>query len=181
MEDASAGSGQPEELFILVDSDDRVLGSARRAEVHGDPSKIHRVAHVLVWNSAGELYLQLRSRNKLVQPLRWDTSVGGHVSFGESYEQAAIRETAEELGITDCELAYLYTYRHRNEYESEYVATFECSFDGPITANPEEIERGRFWTLAEIQTEPRESFTPNLLEEIRRYLAHKAQAADGGA
>ena len=88
-----------EEIFDLVDDDDRVIGRATRNEVHGNPKLLHRVVHVLVFDSLGRLYLQKRADDKDVQPGKWDTSVGGHVDAGEDRETAALRELSEELGI----------------------------------------------------------------------------------
>ena len=67
------------EFFDIVDDEDRVIGQAPRSQCHGDPRLVHRVAHVLVFNSRGELLLQKRSVTKDIQPGKWDTSVGGHL------------------------------------------------------------------------------------------------------
>jgi isopentenyldiphosphate isomerase len=161
-----------EEIFDVVNERNDVVGRATRDHVHGDPSLLHRAAHVLVVNVAGELFLQKRSRSKVVQPGKWDSSVGGHVNAGESYETAARREMEEELGVTGVALAPLYTYIHRNEYESEYVATFRAFWNGPFRLQPEEIDDGRFWSFHEIDHRAGEGiFTPNLLEELCRYRA----------
>ena len=164
-------ASQSIELFDVVNEDDVVVGRARRDEVHGNPSLIHRVAHVLVFNSAGELFLQLRAADKDVQPNRWDTSVGGHVDAGETYERAARREMREELGIVGPSLEGLYRYRHENDYESEMVTTYRVVWDGPIETDPTEISEGRFWTLAAIDLADRALFTPNFLDELARYRA----------
>lgn len=161
-----------EERFDVVDTQDRIVGSAYRSEVHGNPELIHRVAHVLVFSADGRLLLQKRSRNKSVQPGKWDTSVGGHVPQGESYESAARREMAEEIGLREAELRYLYTYIHRNEYESEYVTTYSCVSDGPFELQQEEIEEARFFSISEIlAARDAGEFTPNFLDELERYLS----------
>lgn len=162
-------TSQPVEVFDVVDEDDEVVGRARRDEVHGNPSLIHRVAHVLVFNAAGELFLQLRAADKDVQPNRWDTSVGGHVDAGETYEHAARREMREELGIEGPPLERLYRYRHANDYESEMVTTYRVLWDGPIETDRAEISEGRFWTLAAIDAADRALFTPNFLDELARF------------
>lgn len=157
------------EVFDVVDSDDRVIGTATREEVHGNPSLVHRVAHILLFNSQGQLYLQKRALNKDVQPDKWDTSVGGHVDAGELYEAAAEREMSEELGVSDVPLRRLYRYLHTNDYESEMVTTFLVTWDGAITPDPDEISTGRFWSLEEIRSSDRAAFTPNFLDELDRY------------
>jgi isopentenyldiphosphate isomerase len=166
------------ELFDIVDTDDRVIGQATREQVHGNPDLLHRVAHVLVFDSSGRLFLQKRSSAKEVQPGKWDTSVGGHVEAGEAYEESARREMAEELGVRDVSLERLYRYIHRNSYESEYVTTFCCVYDGAMELNRAEIERGAFWSLAEIEdAAERGVFTPNFLDELARYRRYRSEAA----
>jgi isopentenyldiphosphate isomerase len=158
-----------QELFDIVDETDGVIGTASRNEVHGNPNLIHRVTHVLVFNSTGQLYLQKRVESKDVQPGKWDTSVGGHVDAGEQYEQAAVREMSEELGISGIVPRRLYGYLHRNEFESEMVATYLVEWDGMISVQPEEISEGRFWDLREIDRADPGLFTPNFLDELERY------------
>ena len=149
-------------MFDIVDEEDRLIGQAARAECHGNPALIHRVAHVLVFNRRGELLLQKRSCRKDIQPGKWDTSVGGHLDPGESYRQGANREMAEELGIRGIPLTFLYHSKIRNDIESENVATFLARFDGDIDFAVEEIEAVRFWTPEEIDQECGAGiFTPN--------------------
>lgn len=173
-----------EELLDIVDDDDNVIGQAARNEVHGNPALMHRVVHVLVFNSQGHLFLQKRADDKDVQPGKWDTSVGGHVDAGEERYSAAIRELSEELNIpgrgipgrgkTPPRLEHLYDYRHSNDYESELVSTWMTIWDGGIEVQLSEISEGRFWDLKEIdllagrssETSP---FTPNFLDELKRW------------
>ncbi len=158
------------EIFDIVDDQDRVIGQAPRSQCHGDPSLIHRVAHVLVFNSRGQLLLQKRSMTKDVQPGRWDTSVGGHVDPGEGYLEAARREMAEEVGIAGLPLAFLYPSKIRNEYESENVMTYLARYDGEIHFSRDEIDEVRFWSHEEIDsTLGSGRFTPNFEEEWQRF------------
>jgi isopentenyldiphosphate isomerase len=161
------------ETFDIVDENDNLTGRASRTEVHGNPALIHRVAHVLVFNSGGELYLQRRAMDKIVQPGKWDTSVEGHVVTGEDYLLAAERETAEELGIESESSTYefLYKYLHSNDFESEYVGSYRLIWDGTIIIQQSEIDDGRFWTIDEIHGTDKAIFTPNFLEELERYLS----------
>ena len=85
-----------EEWFDVVNEADEVIGRAPRRRCHGDPSLIHRTAHVAVTPpGGGALLLQLRARTKDIQPGKWDTAVGGHLRPGEDYEAAARREMNE--------------------------------------------------------------------------------------
>jgi isopentenyl-diphosphate delta-isomerase type 1 len=158
------------EYFEIVDANDAVIGTARRSECHGNPQLIHRVAHVLVFDRQGRLLLQKRSMNKDVQPGKWDTSVGGHLDLGETYEAAARREMFEELGISDLPLTFLHSYQMRSDFESENVATFTTCHDGPFLFSVVEIDEVRFWTAQEIEVSLQCGlFTPNFEDEWARW------------
>lgn len=81
------------EFFDKVDLKDKVIGQTNKKEAHemGYP---HRVAAIYIFDKNGKLLVQKRKKDGWL-----DHSVGGHVSAGESYETAALRELEEELGI----------------------------------------------------------------------------------
>lgn len=166
----------PAELLTLVTDDDAtVLGPIARGLVHGNPALIHRSAHVLVIHpDEGGLLLQKRSLQKDTSPGLWDVSVGGHVTFGQSYEEAVVRETHEELGleVTREDLEFLYLTRFRSERESENTRSYLCRHAGPFAPDPDEITEVRFWTRAEIEAARGTGvFTQNLEEEYAVFLA----------
>lgn len=159
-----------EEIFDIVDANDVVKGQATRSEVHGNPALIHRVVHILVFNSKGELFLQKRGMDKDIQPGKWDTSVGGHVDSGESYTSAAYREMKEELGIEKNDLTFIHKYLHSNSIESEYVTTYITAYDGKINIQESEIDDGQFFSLDEIERKKESGmFTPNFIHEFERF------------
>ncbi len=160
-----------EELLEIVNKQGEVIGLALRPDIHGNPSLIHRVVHVLVFNKKGEIVLQKRSNNKDVAPGKWDTSVGGHVNPGEDLLEAAKREMGEEIGVTNCEPEFLYTYIHTNSYETELVYTYSCVYDGEISFNKQEIDEVRLWGIREIKEHiGKNIFSDNFEHEISTYL-----------
>jgi len=160
-----------EELLEITDNNGNVIRVAPRSEIHGNPSLMHRVVHVLVFNRKGELFLQKRSETKDVAPGKWDTSVGGHVNPGEGLLQAAKREMQEELGLTACQPEFLYSYIHTNPYETELVHTYSCIYDGSVSFNKEEIDAVRLWDIGEIkQNLGKNIFSDNFEHEIKKYL-----------
>src|SRR4051812_35133371 len=60
----------------------------------------------------GKVLLGLRAPSKNVWPGHWDT-IGGHVEAGESLEEALIRETREETGVTLTRFRLIATVRER--------------------------------------------------------------------
>lgn len=156
-----------EEWFDIVTAMGKVVGSAPRSAVHGNPALLHPVVHVHIVNSRNELYLQKRAADKDLYPNYWDTAVGGHVHRGEDIFQALHREAEEELGICDAEFQPLFRYVMKNEYESELVHAYLLRCDGPFHPNPTEITEGRFWEVEEIeQYLGKDTFTPNFEQEF---------------
>ncbi len=169
-----------EEYLEVVNEKGEVLQSLPRSEVHGNPSLMHKVVHVLVFNSTGELLLQKRSMDKSVAPGKWDTSVGGHVSAGESLELAVQREMEEELGISNGDLKFLYTYIHSNPHETELVYTYSCVYDGEIIFQQEEIDEVRPWSLDEIKgCIGSGMLSDNFEHEIETYLKRQGSRGQG--
>ena len=160
-----------EELLEVVNEHGEILKTLPRSVIHGDPSLMHRVVHVLVFNDQGEFLLQKRSMNKDVAPGKWDTSVGGHVNAGETILEALKREMEEELGITICDTHFLYTYIHSNPYESELVYTHSCISSDKISFNKDEIDEVRFWSVDEIgQNMGKGIFSDNFEHEFKTYM-----------
>ncbi|MBN2655212.1 MAG: NUDIX domain-containing protein [Nitrospirae bacterium] len=164
-----------DEYIDIVDQNGIKIRSAARSEVHGNPTLIHKVVHVLVFNNVGDLLLQKRSMSKDVAPGRWDTSVGGHVSSDESLTDAAAREMEEELGIACKEIEFLYSYIHSNSYETEMVFTHRCTHEGPFSYNKDEIDDVRFWSIDEIKNAFNSNqLSDNFESEIKKYLERSA-------
>lgn len=139
------------EVFDVVDEQDHVVGRATRAEVHAR-GLLHRAVHVFVIGKKGQLLLQKRSMLKDVHPGTWDSSVAGHVDAGESYEQAAVRELEEEMGIVvDAPPQEL---RHIKPCEGtgwEQVKLYRVIHSGPIRYPAAEIESALWVPLEEVQ------------------------------
>ena len=120
-----------DELFDVVDEQDRVLRQATRAEVH-EHGLIHRAVHILVFNKNRDCLLQKRSMLKDRHPGVWDSSAAGHLDAGEDYETAARRELAEELGITDAPLIPLGVLPPSPDTGMEHVALYAARYDGRV-------------------------------------------------
>ena len=127
-----------QEILEVFDRQNRLIGRAARGTIHRLGLR-HRAVHIFVFNSSGELYLQLRREHKDQYPGHWDTSAAGHVSPGEGYAAAAARELAEELGLQE-KLFQLAEVTARPETGWEHVVLFQCWTETVPAPNPEEIE-----------------------------------------
>ena len=160
-----------EERFPIVNETGCVIGSATRGECHNGSRLLHPVVHLHVFNSQGEVYLQKRPEWKDIQPGKWDTSVGGHVDYGETPEQALVREACEELGMTEFVPERVGEYVFESCREREYVYVNRTTYDGSIHPSAEELNGGRFWTLDEIRSALGQNLlTPNFESEFQRFF-----------
>ena len=171
------------EIFDLVNEHGEVIGTATREQCHGNPDLLHPTVHVLVFNKKHELWMQKRSMRKDIQPGKWDTSVGGHKSAGESVLDGAIREMHEEIGIKPSahDLTFCYTYIMRNEIESEYITTYMYLLQDHdfIVFDSEEIDAGRFCSKQDIESRIGTGFfTPNFEDEWQRFTIHNKELFD---
>jgi 16S rRNA (adenine1518-N6/adenine1519-N6)-dimethyltransferase len=132
-----------EEQFAVVDQEDRPKGAAPRGQVHAN-NLLHRAVHILIFNLAGEVFLQLRSRTKDRHPLTWDSSAAGHVNTGEEYDQTAERELREELGA-EIQLDRVAKLPASERTGYEFIWLYHGTAEGPFQLNRSEIEAGRFF------------------------------------
>lgn len=167
---------EKKEIFPVVDSEGRVIGSATRGECHdGHSMLLHPVVHLhVVSKDRGSILLQRRSMSKDIQPGRWDTAVGGHVDYGESVAHALMREAREELGIDASEAIPLCRYEWQSAREHELVNVNMLVVDPEeftVIPDPDEVDEARFWTLGEIEeARCRDILTPNFEQEFARIL-----------
>ncbi len=135
-----------EDIFDVVNEWDEVVGARARSDVHAR-GLLHRAVHVFVFNSRGEIFLQKRSMTKDRQPGVWDSSCSGHVNSGEGYDQSAIRELHEELGLRiKSPLEKLFKVDACAATDAEFVWVYRCQDEGPFCLQPEEIETGDWFT-----------------------------------
>lgn len=120
-----------DELLDIVNEQDLVIGQARRSEVYAAKSVNFRAINAFIINKAGQLWIPRRTANKRIFPLCLDTSVGGHVESGETYDRAFERETAEELNLDTKNLNYSLK-GHLSPYKdgiSAFMQVYEIRLD----------------------------------------------------
>ena len=117
----------------------------------------HNTVHVWLFTTDGEILLQQRALSKEICPGLWDVSAAGHVDSGETLEDAAVRETFEELNYklskTDLIKVGIFlkeqTYQNGikdNEFHHTYIACLKNSID-ELTFDPIEVEAIKLVTI----------------------------------
>lgn len=143
------------ELFVHVDENDQVIGQVVRRKAQHDPRYIHRAVWILVFNDQNALFMQKRSLTKDKLPGFWSLSVGGHVTHGQDYEEAAIREYSEELG-ENSKLQKVGKFMFAAPTEREISSIYKTKHNGPFKLHPQEISAGIFFDLKELEKQIRE-------------------------
>jgi 8-oxo-dGTP pyrophosphatase MutT (NUDIX family) len=161
--------GAEDELVAIVDERNKVVGAVPRREMRAG-NLPHRATYILVFNPRGELYVQKRTQSKDVFPGYYDVAAGGVVLAGENYEEGALRELEEELGIKGVPLTRLFDFSYRDEAVKVWGAVFSCVYDGEMALQQEEIESGAFLAIGEVfRLAAIEPFTPDGLYVLQRY------------
>lgn len=139
-----------QELFVVVDENDQILGYRTRYDCHHDKSLIHRGVGVILFNDEGKVLLQKRSVHKDTHPGYYDIAASGHVSKGETYEETVVREMKEEIGVT-AELTFITKKLIHFPQETEYDAFFRGVHNGPFTISKDEVDKVVFATYKELR------------------------------
>ena len=175
------------ELLTVVDHEDNPIG-AETKDVIWREGLWHRVARVLVFNELGELLVQQRG-NKPLFPYRWAESVGGHVGAGDSYEETALREAEEEIGVKGLSLKLLGKYPGSAVFQAKdpigtiTLNKFETTFETQLTraeleqfSQTEEVKHIEWWTVDQVVSFTRDNpnkVTDGLESMVEHYLADR--------
>lgn len=154
------------ERVVLVDEQDREIGTEDKLEVHRQ-GRLHRAVSVFVFDGGGRLMLQRRDDDKYHCGGLWSNTCCTHPRPGETAQAAAMRRTVEEMGFT-CELAWQFAAIYRAEVsadliEHEYDHVFVGHFDGEPVPHPTEVSDWRMVApnaLSEEMAREPDSFTP---------------------
>ncbi len=142
-----------QEMLILVDSNDRMIGSGEKMMVH-EQGLLHRAFSIFIFNNDGRLMLQNRARDKYHSAGLWTNTCCGHPRPRENTLAAARRRLLEEMGF-DCELTEMKTISYRSDVQSnliehEYNHIFVGVFNGEPTPNLLEASDWRWIELPEL-------------------------------
>lgn len=164
-----------DELVDVVDDAGATVAVASRRVMRAERLP-HRCCYVLVFDRHGNLLVHLRTPIKDVYPSHWDVCVGGVVAAGETFDQAALREVREEIGV-DAPLDALFPFRFSDEATVVHGLVYRARHDGPFRWQPEEVVRGEFLSLDAVADRARrDPFCPDGLAVLARYRAALEEA-----
>jgi isopentenyldiphosphate isomerase len=165
------------ESVDVVDDAGRVIGQTTRREMRARRLP-HRCVYILMFDTAGRLFVHLRTPTKDVYPSHWDAAVGGVLAAGEAFDDGARRELQEELGVT-APLTPLFPFRYEDRSTIVHAQVYAATHDGPFVLQAEEIVEGRFlaWPAFDALA-ARERMCPDSHAVVTEY---RARHAPGGA
>jgi 8-oxo-dGTP pyrophosphatase MutT (NUDIX family) len=160
-----------DEIVMIVDEDNTPAGSCKRS-VMRRKGLIHRATYILVFSSRGEIFVQERTLTKDIFPGYYDICTGGVVLAGETYEESAERELAEEIGVTGVPLDFLFDFYGEYEGQRVWGRVFKCITDGPFALQEEEVASGRFYSIGDaLKLAEEKPCTPDSVYVLSRYTS----------
>ncbi|MFB7032244.1 MULTISPECIES: NUDIX domain-containing protein [unclassified Streptomyces] len=159
-----------EEVVERVDEQDRVLAVVSRGEAVRR-GWLHRIAVTVCRDREGRILVQRRSGHVARFPGHYEAASGGAVAAGESYEEAASRELAEELGVR-APVRFIAKFLNRGGLSPHWLAVHEAVlFDDP-DPDPNEVTWHGWLSEPELLRSMRENlFTPDTRDTLSRYFA----------
>lgn len=145
-----------EELVVLVDEDDRVIGTEGKMAAHM-AGKLHRAVSVFVFNTDGQLLLQQRAASKYHSAGLWSNTCCGHPRPEEETGPAAHRRLQDEMGF-DCPLQPGCSFVYKRQLddgliEHEYDHVFVGHHDDAPAPTPAEVADWRWVGVDELLTD----------------------------
>ncbi|MFF8355932.1 NUDIX domain-containing protein [Streptomyces chartreusis] len=165
-----------DEILDIVDEQDRVIGRSPRGEAYAKGLR-HRCVFIEARDAEGRLFVHRRTPTKLVFPSRYDMFVGGVVGAGESYDEAALREAEEELGVNGLPRpTLLFKFLYDNGAgQTWWSAVYEVRCELPVDPQVEEVAWYDFLPEAEVERRLTEwPWVPDGLAAYERLKALRA-------
>ena len=169
-----------DEIVLIVDAENRPVGEAPRRRVRAE-NLPHRATYIFVMDRDGRILVQKRTRTKDLFPGYHDLAAGGVVAAGESYEECAVREAEEEVGIRDTPIVPRFDFYYGDDRTRCFGRVFTCRHDGPFVLQAEEVAGVRFHSAEEIARGDVAPVTPDSMLAFRRLTQEAARGASGPA
>ena len=145
-----------EEKVILVDSEDKPIGTLPKMEAH-EKGVLHRAFSVFILNQKGELMLQQRAHHKYHSPGLWTNPCCSHQREGEQNIEAGMRRLDEEMGFS-VTLEELFSFIYKapfdnglTEHELDHVMLGH--YEEVPQINTEEVAEWKWMSLIDIEAD----------------------------
>ncbi len=135
-----------DELVDIIDISKVVVGTVPKSQAHKE-GLLHKTVISQLINSRGE-FCFVRQSGEKQDSGQFVSPVGGHVSAGETDEEALIRECQEECGLTPIDYKLIGTTIYNREVigrkENHFFVVYEIYTDQDPILNHESVEFKKF-------------------------------------
>lgn len=138
-----------EEIVDIVNELDQVVGKMERSRMYAQKLR-HRIVHVFVLDANDRIYLQKRSTTNSYMPGCWCVSAGGHVSSGETYNEAAKKELREELDLRTG-IFPIEKFVFHKDGQDRFIQLYVTFADVISKHDKDELEGGSFFNFEEVE------------------------------
>lgn len=149
------------EHVILVDEHDRVVGTMEKLEAHRK-GMLHRAFSVILFNDAGKLLLQKRSKSKYHSSGLWTNTCCSHPLPGETIDAATRRRLKQEMGI-DLQPVFSHRFIYKAKLDHDLIEheldhVYVGTYNGSPEINQKEVEDWKYvdfqWLKEDMQKNP---------------------------
>lgn len=137
------------QVIDSVDSRDRVIGSVMRSDALRLGANF-RVAHLFLFNEDSELLVQRLAASRPRHPGCWGSSVAAYVKSAETYHEAIIRRTREELGVRLNDPKFVGKTAMVDEGSTKFICLYSAIWNGPINVDTDHISQACFLSMEEV-------------------------------
>ena len=163
-----------DEIVQLVDEHNVPCGVAPRSRMRAE-GLLHRATFLFVFSTDGSLFVQKRAASKDLYSSYFDACAGGVVRAGESYADNAVRESAEELGISLVAPEQVVDFLFQDIGNRVWGRIFKLAHDSPFEFTDDEIESGEFGALEDLSHERWQPMTPDSRAALNELLDAQGQ------
>lgn len=158
------------ERVSVVNDNDEEISVKYRDELL--PSDIHRIVSIWITDGEDNILLAQRALHKALHPGFWGPAAAGAVSYGESYEEAAYKEMAEEIDLTDVRLTFIKKVIFIPNGEKRFISWYSAKCDKPEEAFILEKD------VAKVAWIRRDKLIEDLAANPEKYVPSRALWAD---
>ncbi len=165
------------ESLAFVNENDEPIGVGDRQQAWTNGYYTRNI-RVVLRDENGRFLSQKRSSKKTTFAGMWTVAASGHVDEGETWDEAARRETQEEIGVAvDLKLVGNFVFKNDEDGKKirQIIHVYEAVIDSStqFSLQQDEVEDIKWYKLEDLkslmQATPNK-FTPSFRETVARFF-----------
>jgi isopentenyl-diphosphate Delta-isomerase len=142
------------EKVILVDSQDKAIGTMEKMQAHRE-ARLHRAFSIFLFNENNELLIHQRAKSKYHSGGLWTNTCCSHPGPNETLEVATKRRLKEEMGMTS-DMKHMFHFTYRAELDQGLIEhEIDHVFFGQTNQTPKvnaaEVQDWKYISLIDLE------------------------------